>query len=374
MVASDNYALLTAATLLAGQLTSIAAAWPRKRSLSEAGPRPQTCQLTIIRPLSGVEAWSEATLRSTFELDHPDVKLLLCVARANDPILGLVQRVVVQYPSANVELLIGNEAISANPKLNNFVKGWAKTTSEWVAFVDSNVLLPPDAISRLLECWDEQCGMVCAPPIGAHTMGLSAELESTFLNAYQARFQIAAAALGMGFAQGKVMFFKRDLLEQAGGLAALASEPAEDAAATKVVRAAGLHVRLVSKPFEQPLGHRRFSDVWRRQLRWSQLRRATFPRYFYLEIATGAASPTLALASGLGELSVLVLPIYLATWYGAEYALAVRHGWPMSPWALPLLMLRDLLIIPLWVTAIFKNSFEWQGHAMRVDEQDAASP
>ncbi len=373
MVTSESLALLTAATFLAGQLTSVAVAWPRKQSVFTSGTRPKTCQLTIIRPLSGVEAWSEATLRSTFELDHSDVRLLFCVARANDPIVGLLQRVIAQYPSANAELLIANEAISANPKLNNLVKGWQKTTSEWVAFVDSNVLLPRDAVARLLECWDERCGMVCAPPIGAYTTGLAAELETAFLNTYQARFQIAAAALGMGFAQGKVMFFKRDLLEQAGGLTALASEPAEDAAATKVVRAAGLRVRLVSKPFEQPLSHRSFAEVWRRQIRWSQLRRATFPRYFYLEITTSAVLPTLLLSYGLGDTFNFLPLVYLTAWYGAEFALAARYGWPMSLWTLPLLMLRDLLIVPLWVMAIFKNRFEWQGHAMRVKERDAAS-
>jgi len=43
----------------------------------------------------------------------------------------------------------------------------------------------------------------------------------------------------MGFAQGKVMFMRRDLLEPAGGIRALAADLAEDAAATKLVRRAG---------------------------------------------------------------------------------------------------------------------------------------
>ena len=47
------------------------------------------------------------------------------------------------------------------------------------------------------------------------------------------------------------------LIERAGGILALASEPAEDAATTKLVRAAGLHIRLVDAPFKQPLGHRK---------------------------------------------------------------------------------------------------------------------
>ena len=60
----------------------------------------------------------------------------------------------------------------------------------------------------------------------------------------------------------------------AGGVRALAAELAEDAASTKIVRAAGLRVRLVDNPFQQPLGRRTLKEVWRRQTRWARLRRA----------------------------------------------------------------------------------------------------
>ncbi len=52
------------------------------------------------------------------------------------------------------------------------------------------------------------------------------------------------------------MLWRRDILDDAGGIEALGSEIAEDAAATKIVRAQGLDVRLVDRPFEQPLGPR----------------------------------------------------------------------------------------------------------------------
>ncbi len=373
MTTDVNLAFLASSLCLTGQLVSIAVAWPRR--IRQAAPAVQAaqCDLTVIRPLSGVEAWSETALRSTFELDHKNLKILFCVAQADDPIVLVARRVMAEYPAVKAEILVGNEAISANPKLNNLIKGWERTTTDWVAFIDSNVLLPRDAVARLLDSWDDKCGMVCAPPIGAQAIGAAAVLETMFLNAYQARWQIAASSLGMGFAQGKVMFFKRALLTTAGGLGALASDPAEDAAATKVVRAAGLHVRLVAAPFDQPLGRRRLLDVWKRQLRWAQLRRATFPLFFYLEIATGAVLPSILLAIGLGAQSLVVLPIYLAIWYGAECALAARYGWHLSFWSLPLSIIRDALIIPIWIVANFKSNFDWQGHAMRVDQPNAVS-
>ena len=40
---------------------------------------------------------------------------------------------------------------------------------------------------------------------------------------------------------------------------------------------------------------------------------------------------------------------------------------------LPLAIARDLLIVPIWLTAICRNKFEWQGHAMNVENVDIVS-
>jgi len=81
------------------------------------------------------------------------------------------------------------------------------------------------------------------------------------------------------------------VLEEAGGIRLLGLEPAEDAASTKVVRDSGLRVRLVDAPFPQPLGHRGALEVWHRQARWAQLRRASFPMFYAPEILSGALIP-----------------------------------------------------------------------------------
>jgi ceramide glucosyltransferase len=106
-----------------------------------------------------------------------------------------------------------------------------------------------------------------------HALGLAArqslgELECAFLNTFEARWQYCAEAFGMGFAQGKSMLWRRQVMDKGAG-SALGTEIAEDAASTKLVRGSGLDVNLVDSPFEQPLGFRGFRDIWLRQLRWA---------------------------------------------------------------------------------------------------------
>ena len=234
----------------------------RRNSLGEAPFQQELPPVSLVRPLCGLDNYAADTLRSTFDLDYPHYEILFCVAAANDPVVPLVENLIAQYPSANARLLIGDDRVSGNPKLNNVVKGWRAARHDWIVLADSNVLMPRDYIRQLFASWRADTGLVASPPVGCCPQGIWAELECAFLNTYQARWQFVIDSFGRGFAQGKTMLWRRADLESAGGIAALGKEVAEDAAATKIVRGSGLKVRLVDRPFVQPLGWRGAAEVW----------------------------------------------------------------------------------------------------------------
>lgn len=330
----------------------------------------QTPPVTIIRPVCGVDAYEEPTLRSTFKLDYPRYEILFCCASADDPVVPLVRRLIAEHPEVRARVLFGDDRPTQNPKLNNVLKGWRAAAHEWIVIADSNVAMPLDYLQRLLASWRPGTGLVSAPPIGRQPHGIWAELECAYLNTYQARWQYAADTLGSGFAQGKNMLWRRSDLEAAGGILALAREPAEDAAATKVVRGLGLHVRLADGAFPQPLGRRTAAQVWGRQVRWARLRRATFPGFFALEILSGLAAPILCFVFAawvlqMDSLRVLaVAAAYVAVWLAAEAWLAAAVGWHLT-WRSPLLwLLRELLLPALLLQAWLGKSLRWRGNAM----------
>src|SRR5262249_44299067 len=289
---------------------------PPSRALPPAVDAPP---VTIVRPVCGVDNFVDDTLASTFALDYPSYEIIFCVAHERDPVVPIVRALMAAHPHVHTRLLVGDDRVSQNPKLNNCVKGWDAAAHDWIVIADSNVLMPRDYIQRLLAAWQPGCGLVCAPPIGARPENIWAELECAFLNTYQARWQYCADTLGNGFAQGKTMLWRRPDLEAAGGIRALGAELAEDAASTKLVRACGRDVHLVDAPFAQPLGHRGFREVWRRQTRWARLRRASFPHLFLPEGLSGALLPSLALAFVAGSIGWPILAsvgAFAALWYG----------------------------------------------------------
>jgi ceramide glucosyltransferase len=326
--------------------------------------------VSLVRPVCGVDNFAAETLGSTFKLDHPRCEILFCVASAEDAVVPLVERLIEDHPSAEARLLIGDDRVSSNPKLNNVLKGWRAARHDWIVLADSNVLMPSDYLTRLFSSWRSDTGLVASPPIGSQPDGLWAELECAFLNTYQARWQYIADVFGFGFAQGKSMLWRRADLERTGGIETLAKEVAEDAAATKVVRGAGLKVQLVDRPFPQPLGNRLAADVWNRQVRWARLRRASFFAYFLPEALSGGILPLIALVIVAPTFDLPVLPsaaLFGVIWYGSETLFAAVAGWHASVRYPFVCLMRDALLPVLFVSALKGDDFVWRGNEMQVE-------
>ena len=371
-IAAATIGLILAA---ASHFASIALAMRRARRGGKRVRRRPPAGVSILRPVCGLEHRIDATLASSFRIDHPSYEVIFCVASADDPVVPLVRRLMREHPAVPARLLVGREGAGPNPKLANLMKAWDVAAHDWIVLSDSNVLLPRDFLDRLFAHWTERCAVVCSPPIAIDLQGAAAELEAAFVNTFQARWQLAIDELGFGFAHGKTMLLRRSDLAGEGGLAALTAEIAEDAATTKIARRLGREVRVVDQPFVQPLGPRSLAGVWQRQLRWARLRRLSFPACFCAELPAGGVFP-LFLAGWLAAQSVLpwagVVGMALV-WYGAEALLARAFGWPLGVRSPLFWLARDLLLPVLWLRAWTLKGYQWRGNAVDVRPRAPAS-
>ena len=293
--------------------------------------------------------------------------MLFCVAAADDPVVPIVQRLIREHPEIPARLLVGRGGGGPNPKLDNLMKAWDVAAYDWIVLADSNVLIPPDYLDRLFARWSERCAVVCSPPVGIDVHGWAAELEAAFLNTFEARWQLAGDEIGFGFAQGKTMLLRRSDLAREGGLAALAREVAEDAAATKFARRLGREVRVVDQPFPQPLGRRTLpacggASCAGRGCAGCRSRPSSAPSS--RSAACSRSSRDLARDRGRpavggsgGHDARLVRRRGAA---GARLRLAAAARSPLF-W-----IARDLLLPVLWVRAWTLKGYEWRGSAVDV--------
>jgi ceramide glucosyltransferase len=149
-------------------LISIGLAAIRARPRPAPRPPPRAAPgVSMVRPLCGLDNFCEETLESSFRLDYPAYEIIFCVARVSDLVLPLVRRVIARHPDRPARVIVGDEQMSPNPKLNNCVRGWDAARHDWIILTDANVLMPNDGIQRLLAKWRRRTGLVCSMPVGS---------------------------------------------------------------------------------------------------------------------------------------------------------------------------------------------------------------
>ena len=120
-----GWAAAIAVLLVVMNLVSQAIAlWRLRRPLQRSALLDELPPVTIVRPVRGIEAFSRETAVSGLELDYPRYSTIFCVADAHDPIIPLIEELVGIYGAEKVRLIVGDVPVSANPKLNNCVRGW----------------------------------------------------------------------------------------------------------------------------------------------------------------------------------------------------------------------------------------------------------
>src|SRR5262249_28383344 len=98
------------------QVASALAAGLRMRAVPSRVPVPQHAPaVSLIRPVCGLENFSEQTLGSAFWLDYPNYELIFCAEQETDAIVPVVNRLIAAHPDVRAQLIIGKDRISANP-------------------------------------------------------------------------------------------------------------------------------------------------------------------------------------------------------------------------------------------------------------------
>jgi ceramide glucosyltransferase len=143
---------------------------------------------------------------------------------------------------------------------------------------------------------------------------------------------------------------------------------------TAAVAHLGLKTVLADRVTEQPLGRRSWSEVWNRQLRWRLIWRFQAPAVFAGSLLTSAMPAAIAAALAaplLGFAPAILAGLTLAAWLGAEVALSLARGWPVSFWS-PLAFLgREILEMLVWLRALTTSEVKWAGVVYRLGKPSA---
>ena len=253
----------------------------------------------------------------------------------------------------------------------------------WLAFVDADVVLAPEALSRLLAaCRDS--GAVAASPLARQAtrtwweelllpdLGL-AVAERLDLDA------VADPASPDAFLSGQCLLVRRDAYDGVGGFAAVAGSLVEDLALAAALKAAGGRLELRLAPGLAAVRmYGRFGDLWEGLAKnlaevWGA---GTAPLAWQAARTAAGWAPWLALAARPGP------PARRVALAGGLLQLTVRAGGRLVAGADPRLALAypaaDLVLLAVYADSVRRRRtgapVSWKGRTYPADRTGARSP
>jgi len=344
---------LLAFTLVCG----LAQPFVQRRRASAAAQPP----VSVILPIKLLDPGFERAQRSVFEQAYPDYEILISAAELESPALDAARAIADSQPTAACRFIHSKGSAAVSPKLNNLIAPLAEARHDHILTKDSNITLAPDALAVFLKNFVPGVGLVVAVPVAVRAESVGGWIEASIINAH-ARLLLSASTLGLGFGIGKIMALRRSDLERAGGVAAMSQNLAEDTAISMAFARIGLKTVFAHETVDQEIGFRYLADVYRRQARWSVIRRTNELISYPLEPVASPLPAALAaaLAAPLAGLSAFTaFAATLGLWFVTETVFAALKGWEISIWSLPAFLGREVLALAAWLRGWTTHQVTW---------------
>lgn len=356
-----------AASAVAFQLT---AAWSARRFARTRTARfpgaGRPMDISVLRPLRGIDAGLRRNLESCCEQDGVRVQLVCGVADPDDPAIAVVRELQSSRPDLDVDLVIDRTLHGANYKVSNLLNMLPAARFDRIAIADADVRVGRNWARHLIaELSQPRVGLVtCLYRAVAEAGDLPSRLECLFVNTHFAAMVSAAQVIERRrYAFGATMALERATLQRAGGLQMVADHLADDYEIGRRVADLGLEVRLSAERVDTITRVRGWRHLFRHLLRWARTYRTCRPWGFLGTAVTHAIPIALALlVAGHPVAALAVLCARLAGAASAARALGTR----LSPLEWALLPFSDLLIGLVWIAAWFGNTVWWGERAFRV--------
>jgi ceramide glucosyltransferase len=355
---------LLAGALVYSALTVIAALrYLVVRPLELRSPEP----MSVLKPLSGLDADLESNLRTFFEQDYPSFEILFAVREPEDPAVAVVEKLRQEYPNVPSRLLITGEPTYPNAKVFSLDRMLHASAYDLLVMSDSDIRVTPTMLRTIAaEFQDPKLGIATCPYRAVAGKSFWSRIEAIGMNTdFLAGILVARMLEGMRFAVGPTIAARRRTLESIGGFERLKDYLAEDFVMGKFAAEAGHGVGLSSYVVEHHIGASPgFRENAAHRIRWTRSTRRSRPAGYLGQLFTMPVP--LALLVTIWNLSwwpVLLVTLAIrgvAAWTVAELVLHARPNWLLLP-------LEDIAGFCFWIAGFFGNTIVWRGRHYRLE-------
>ena len=326
--------------------------------------------VTVLKAVCGLDQETYANFASFCHQDYDTYQLLFAVRDPQDPVIPVIQQIMADFPAVDIQFHQSDRLIGANYKISNLAHALPHAKYEILVLADSDVRVDPAYLKTLVQPLQD-------PKVGAVTClyrplvkGVVATIEAIGISTeYIASILVANQLEGLTFALGPTIAISKSVLNQIGGLEAIAPYLADDYQIGYRTHSLGYKVVLSEYIIDHLIDTTTWQDLLDRQLRWAYCTRVSRPwghlgLFFTFGIPTSLIwlmiKPDLWWLGAIAWLARLLLAWTVAVW-GLKDQQAGKYLW--------LVPIRDLISFGIWLASWFSDSMNWRGSKLKLSPE-----
>jgi ceramide glucosyltransferase len=326
--------------------------------------------VSVLKPLCGAEPELYENLRSFCDQRYPLFEVIFGVRSRSDAAVAVVERLQAEFPHRQLVLVVAERSVGINHKVSNLTHIAAQAQYDYLVVSDSDIRVGADYLSAVVSpLADAQTGAVTCLYRGRPVGMPWSNFGALFIEGWFLPSVLLARTFGFGsFCLGASVALRRNVLEQIGGFQALASQLADDYVLGQRISATGLRVLLSRYVVETSVHEPSFSALLRHELRWARTVRTVQPLgHAFSFLSYGIPLSCLAAAALWPSLWALVLPGLAFALRTTIYLCVNRDRLPQALTQVPLLPVRGLLSLLIWVASYGSRRVDWRERKLYIE-------
>jgi ceramide glucosyltransferase len=322
--------------------------------------------ISNLKPVRGLDPDAYENFESFCRQDYPNYEILFCVGDTADPALPILQRLVRDFPTCQIRILIGSGRQAVNDKVAKLARLVDEASYEHFVISDSDVRVEANYLSKLI-------APLANPKVGAVTCFYVPTEQKTWVDELQEvgmlsdfypGILVSKQLEGVKFALGPTIATTRTRLQAFGGYASIENRPADDLLVGRLIAEQGYEVKLLRYFISTVPDYASLGELFHKRLRWMTVMRHMRP-WGHVGLIFTLGLPWILLAVAVHP-TVAIAAIYLGGYFAFRAAMTVLVGaWGLKQrgvWGkLILIPLWDAFASLIWLASFIRKTIRWRG-------------
>jgi ceramide glucosyltransferase len=325
-----------------------------------------TPPVSILKPIRGLDPEAYENFASFCRQDYPEYEILFCVGQTDDPVIPIIEKLILDFPERGIRILFGSGSSGTNDKVAKLGRLVREAQNEVLVMGDSDVRVRSDYLRAVVApLANPKVGAVTCFYMPAHTRTFAEKLQTIgMVSDFYAGVLVAWQLDGVKFALGPTIAASRTRLAEFGGLQAIENQPGDDLLVGRLIAEHGHEVELLPYTVLKLAGYHSFKELLDKRLRWMVVMRH-MRGWGHFGLLLTQALPWSMAAIAIHPSAGVALT-YIGTYLGLRVAMTLSigiHGLKQPRlWKdMPLIPVWDAFAFFIWLASFVRKTVRWRG-------------